>query len=124
MEKNKKVIYKDLFYIINEEEKAASVVKSKSRVSSINIPRFIFVNSDSYTVTSIADEAFIFSGIKSIHISENSEIRSIGNNAFFESNIEYLELPSDISDLKEDWNSGIFFLKQIKVIEKAEQNIK
>lgn len=124
LQEGKNVIYGDLIYVLNEKDKTASVIDHKCNVSSITIPRYITVNSSIYTVTSIADRSFIYSRIKSIHISEFSEIRSIGNDAFFESYIESIELPSQLIDFKEDWNNGINFLKEIKVIENTEKNIK
>lgn len=124
MEEGKKIIYNNLVYVLNEKEKTASVVDFRKFISSIIVPRYILSNSNIYTVTSLADRSFIYSSIKSIRISNPSEIRSIGNNSFFESEIEFIELPSHISEFKEDWNDEFFSIKNIKVIESSKKNIK
>ena len=73
----------------------------------------------------ICDNAFC--GCENLHLikfKENPEIQSIGIEVFYNSNVECIEIPSNIKELKEDWCFETRALNRIKVIENGEENVK
>lgn len=71
-----------IIYSINNEKKTASVIRAEEARDEIIIPRLINYNSSNYIVTSILENAFKDSKIKSIDFARDSEIQTIGKNAF------------------------------------------
>ena len=102
-----KIIDQNLItYSINEEDKTASVVGSKSYSDVIFIPHHINHDMQEYVVISISENAFVgIENMKSIQFPPDSEIRTIEKNAFGDSGIESITIPSKLVDLKDDWCS-------------------
>lgn len=68
------------------------------------IPRSVNFCSQDYIITKIAEESFVANlNIKSINFSEDSELLSIGKNAFSYSNLETLFIPSKFLFFDENW---------------------
>ena len=64
---NKIVQQGSLTYLINEEEKTASIIQCDNYINSVFIPRSINHEKKEYIVTSISERSFENLTIKSIH---------------------------------------------------------
>lgn len=72
----------------------------------------------------IAGSAFQNCQIEKIKIEENSKLETIGNSAFSNMPVKYIEIPSSIVSLKKFWNSGMSDDIEFKIIKNGEENIK
>lgn len=114
----KQINYGDLCYLINFDDKTAKVVGDQKTNSNILIPRSIKYESTEYIVTSISKRSFLYSKtIKSIRLSDDSELQTIEKEAFYESSIESISLSSQFVDLQEGWCSNTPSLTEIRVNE-------
>lgn len=103
-------------YLLNIEEKTASVVGNTLSSSHITIPRSIKFKSEDYIVTSICENAFKgCDTIQSISFPKNSEIKKFEKNAFFNSTIESIMIPSSLIELEDGWCYLMEDLKRITV---------
>ena len=103
-------------YSIDEQTKTASVVSNNSPNADIFIPRSITHNSQEYLVTCIRSESFRNSiQLKSIRFPPDSELKTIEENAFFNSSIESLTIPSKLTELKDGWSQLTINLDRITV---------
>ena len=61
--------------------------------------------------------------LRTILFSENSELRTIESNAFYDSAIESLTIPSSVSDFQDCWANFVQNLTDIKILKNEEENI-
>lgn len=93
-----------LSFEINKSDFTAKVASSPQAKGSIQIPRFINFNSQNYLVTCIGKSSFKSnSNIESISFSEDSQLLTIDEEAFDESSLNSLFIPSSVQELKESW---------------------
>lgn len=125
IDQNEIIIEKNLLFVLNNEEKIASVVGNESAEGDIIIPRSIKYKKQEYLITCIMKDAFESSDIiNSIRFPNDSEIRIIERAAFANSSIKSLTIPSSITELKEGWLLGTHDLEQIQIVEnKKSKNI-
>lgn len=114
-----------LTYSINDKELICTLYSCFKASNNVLIPSSIFNNSKEYKITTIAKNCFQFAyKIKSIQLSNNSNLQSINENAFFDSSLESLTIPSNVSEFREGWCSGVNYLNNIKINDEKEMNIK
>lgn len=94
----------DYKYSIQKKEKTASLIDvEKEDESEILIPRSVTYESHEYPITSISKDAFNYMYIKKIDFPDDSQIQKIENNAFTNSTIEILTIPSSVIELEYGW---------------------
>ncbi|KAK8838676.1 hypothetical protein M9Y10_032713 [Tritrichomonas musculus] len=97
-----------LIFLLNFNDKSASVIGNDSANGDVIIPKSINYNNHEYNIKSTASNAFKGSkDIISIHFHHDSEIQSIDKDAFVESSIKSIAIPESVFDLKEGWCHGI-----------------
>lgn len=102
----------DFLYIKNNENDGITIFKYIGQEKNIILPSKI----DGYTVTSIADDAFIYESLTQIYVSEG--ISTIGNNAFACcSSLECVILPSSLRNIGESAFAECTALKSINIPE-------
>lgn len=104
-----------IVYSVNGEDKTAKITCCKSIETEIIIPRSIIYGKTEYTIISILEKSFFKSPIKSIQFPYDSMLQTIEKNAFSESSIEKLFIPSSVIDLKGGWCSVAKNLKHITI---------
>lgn len=93
-----------LSFELNNNDYTASVVSSKYSSGDILIPKTITHESHEYKITSIKKCSFKNNGIiRSISFPEDSELLSIEEDAFANSSLDNLTIPSKVKELKEGW---------------------
>lgn len=116
----KKVSYKGLLFIIDEEELTASVYHNRTSGENIFIPKEIECDSKKFLVTCIVDEAFKNSmQIKSIQFSDDSELQKIGKRAFSSSSLVKIIIPQNITHIGESAFSNCHQLKIVEIHKKS-----
>lgn len=92
----------NLCYLLDENEKTASVTTSPLAKGDIIIPRVIINNSNEYIITSVLESAFRnLNTITSVQFAPNSEVRMIGKNAFRSSKVTKVTLPPHLTTICE-----------------------
>ncbi|KAK8838499.1 hypothetical protein M9Y10_033127 [Tritrichomonas musculus] len=113
----KKASIKDLIYELNVEERTAKLIRNERNDEDVYIPTSILYNNKEYIITCISSGAFKGSNtIKSVQFPLDSEVRIIEKNAFVESSIEKLFIPSKMSVLEEGWCNGTSRLTNVGVM--------
>lgn len=120
-------IVRNLEYILNITKKEAAVFRILKDKSPTIIPKSIMYKSQEYIVTSILDNAFLLSSIRTIRFPPDSEIKEIGKEAFKFSKIESISIPSQVTIIGQfafflcERLKSVNFLKdsKIKTIEEA-----
>lgn len=108
MEKN------GLKFLLNENDFTAQIINSPCAKGDIFIPKSINYESNDYIITSIQKNSFVNNEeIVSINFDENSEIRSIGENAFYHSSIKSISIPPSLEKLEEGWCRFALYLNDI-----------
>ena len=118
MNENKRVKQDDIIYLINDKEKIASIIDCISGINEITIPRSIIYESKEYIINCILKNAFSkFSNstITSIQFTNDSELQKIDENAFFNSSIERIIIPSQVTELKDGWCNCTAHLTKIRI---------
>lgn len=112
-------------FILNENEKTAILFHNDSNNKEIIIPRSIRINGkEEFIITSIAEKAFMNERtIETIKFSENSEIKTIGKNAFSYTLLENVSIPSSVTNICEFSFSNCFRLQTINFSENSELRI-
>ena len=111
----KRIERKGVTFIINQQDKTAAVAPSRRAKGDIFIPRSILWNNNEYVVKSISEKAFNFNlKIKSVIFHSKSELQVICDNAFAESSIEEISIPSSVKEI------GIFAFNFCESLEKVE----
>lgn len=96
-----------LDFELNKSNLTAKIIRSSKAAGDINIPRSIFYENEEYVITSISEKIFKNNrNIKSITFSMDSEIHSIGKEAFSFSFVENLTIPPSVEEFHEGWCSG------------------
>lgn len=109
-----RVEYDDIIYLINQETKTACIIGSNSGFCDKIIPKSINKESEKYIITSISKNAFENSQIKSIRFEADSELQVIEENAFYESSIENISIPSQLTIIQK----GAFYsCEQLRRVE-------
>ena len=105
-----KVVANDIYYILDENEKTASISAIETSQTTVNIPRSILFQSQEYLVTRILSKAFHTEAnynrnqkYNSINYGPFSALRTIDNSAFLYCKIENIEIPPSVVELKEGW---------------------
>ena len=113
----KKASIKDLIYELNVEERTAKLIRNKRNDEDVYIPTSILYSNKEYIITCISSGAFKGSNtIKSVQFPLDSEVRIIEKNAFVDSSIEKLFIPSKMSVLEEGWCNGTSRLTNVGVM--------
>ena len=117
---NIEVNQKDIIYLINQQEKTASIINGTKSISKeLIIPRAIINDFEEYIVTSISNNSFKNSyKVNSIQFAPDSKLRTIKKDAFSESSITSISLPASVTELDEGWCSDTYKLNNIKVDER------
>lgn len=91
-----------LIYLLNEDDKTASVIGSESTQPDIIIPRCVYHGTQEYIVTSISENSFNNSKcIKTLAFETGSEVQVIGKKAFYQSTIESITIPPHLTKICE-----------------------
>lgn len=103
-----------LIYSLNDDKKTASVIGNSSN-DDVFIPSSIYYKSQEYKVTRVSESSFQNSNIFSIQFAPESEVQTI-ENAFSNSTIEKIFLPSSVSKLEKGWLYGALNLIKVSVM--------
>ena len=110
----KRIIENDLIYTINEENKTAGVLRKSSNQSNIFIPRSIKYEGEDFIITFIHTGAFKNSqSTKSIQFSEDSDLQIIDKEAFCDTSITNVSIPSTVTQICEGAFSDCMDLESI-----------
>ena len=91
------IIYQNkIKYSINDIDQTASVIGCKYNLHKIIIPNSIQHESKEYTVISISKRFFRESQLKSIGFSSESKLQTIEEEAFNETSISSITIPSEV----------------------------
>lgn len=105
-----------LFVMLSKKETTAKIVRSPDAAGDIIIPRYFKHKFKQYIITKIDNEAFYQNDkIESISFANDSELESIGKEAFFESTLKHLSLPPTLRHFDPDWNRSTRHLEDIDV---------
>ena len=96
-----KVIYKNVTYSIDEEKCTAELLKCGRNLYDI-IPRSFVHETKEYIVISILEYAFTLSLVEDVKFAPDSQIQTIENNAFSNSTIKSITIPSSVTFIGEN----------------------
>ncbi|KAK8895265.1 hypothetical protein M9Y10_023707 [Tritrichomonas musculus] len=116
LEEVQEVLENKLLFRLNEEDKVAKIIGNYSTQSDVFIPRSIIHKGCEYIVTCIAEDSFKNSNNFSVQFAPDSELRTIEKNAFTNSTIERISLPSSVSELKDGWCAGALNLTKVSIM--------
>ena len=103
-EQKEQIEIEGLKYAISNNNKTAEVSNYLRGSENVIIPRTIFYKSNEYIVTSILDNAFMYSRrVNSIQFPSDSVLHTIGKFAFSNSKIESISIPSSVNEIKTGW---------------------
>ena len=105
----------NLIYRLNDDNKTVSVIGCSSN-DDVFIPRSIYYKSQEYIVKRVNESSFKDSNIFSIQFAPDSEIQTIEKNAFSNSTIEKIFLPSSVSELESGWICDAMNLIKVSVM--------
>lgn len=124
MKKTIKVNENGLRFSLNIKHKFAGLIDCDIKSGDLVIPKLIKYKSREYPVRIIFANAFKNSkNINTIRFENDIQIYTIVANAFQNSKIKTLFIPSNILELKDGWLNGISELKEIIVMKNKEENI-
>lgn len=86
-------------YYLNFNKKTASIIGNKIDEDDIFIPRSIKYLSSEHLITNILEYSFAESTIKLVEFAPDSAILTIEKNAFVESKIENIKIPSSLTKI-------------------------
>lgn len=91
-----------LTFLLNTNNFTTIVFDTKDAAGDIYIPYSINYNNQDYLITSIGPKSFFHNKkIKSISFPDNSEVKSIGSSAFFESSMITLNIPKSLTKIED-----------------------
>lgn len=94
------ILLNNILYVLNEEEKTASVFRCYQAEGDVFIPKFVMFNLCEYLVTSICEAAFLnVQNLKSILFPDDSQLGVICPFAFSRSSIERIRIPSHVTEI-------------------------
>ena len=106
---------KGIVYEIYTNENRASVIKNKSEANHIIIPRSLQYKNKEYIITSISRSAFRHSiHTQNIQFAVDSEIQTIGADAFMESDIQSILIPPHVTQICSSSFCNCINLKQVE----------
>lgn len=120
----KEIINNGLKYLLNEDDKTATIFGYDNPAPEVLVPRSIIYNSNEYLVISISDEAFKRSPIRTLKFDPKTELQFIGKHIFAYSPIECVFLPSNIKEIKSGFCKETYRFKKIEIIRNGAENIK
>lgn len=89
-----KMVFDDIIYSVNGEEKTLKIHRNESEKESIIIPFSIIKEKEEYIVTILSGGSFKYSKkLKNISFAPDSKLHTIGKYAFFNSSIECITIP-------------------------------
>lgn len=111
----RKIKQNGLIFALDDEDNTAGIYNSKVLTSDVVIPRSIIDESTNkeFIITSIYERSFQCSSIKSLSFADDSEVRFVYQNAFFNSGIESIAFPSSLIELKDGWCYHAMHLKNV-----------
>lgn len=119
-----RIMENNLIFSINNKEKTAYVIDNYKASGEIFIPRSILHKDQDFIVTRIKEGSFKdCTTIDSISFPDDSEIDTIEKDAFYNSSLKLLFIPSSISNLNEGWCRGTPNLNLIKLCPNNERYI-
>ena len=98
---SKPIIQDRIIYSLQEDENTASIIGHNSINDNIIIPRSIIHDTKEYIITSISDNAFNTAKMKSIQFASDSELQTIEKDAFYNSTIDNITIPSSLIKIGE-----------------------
>ena len=109
-------------YKFNDSNKTAMIIGNNNLSNIIFIPRTIKHNMQDYLVTEISEGSFQNLFIQSVQFEANSEVRTIGKNAFAYSMITNITIPQHVTEICENAFFNCQLLKQVNFQENSELN--
>lgn len=117
----KKILHKNgLIFALNKNDKTAGVFRNFHAKGDVLIPNSIKHNNQKYIVTTIHEESFHKSRIKTIIFNKKSQLQVIEKNAFCESSIETISIPSHVIQIGEKAFSECQNLRSVLFSEQSE----
>lgn len=108
-----------LYYqVLSESEKTVQVVKSDegSYSGDITVPSVARFDGTDYTVEGIGDKAFYMNyGVKAISLP--STLKTIGNGAFYSTDIKTLNIPNSVTSIGDECMAGCIYLTEVHLPE-------
>lgn len=122
--KKKFIIENDLLYILNEKKKTAGLLGSLSSMAIIIIPRSVIYEGDEFIINKIIENSFKKSNkIDTIEFAEDSELISIGKEAFSQSSLQSISIPSSVIEICENAFSNCRNLTNCKFTNELNSNL-
>ncbi|KAK8838024.1 hypothetical protein M9Y10_035971 [Tritrichomonas musculus] len=119
-----KVEIDSIIYILNENDKTASIFNGRYAKINSFIPYSIKYGMQEYKITRILKDSFKGRNqLKSIEFDANSEIEIIEDDAFKRSNIETISIPSHVKEIGEDAFFSCESLKHVEISKDSELRI-
>ena len=113
----KQVKINHFIYELNEEERTAKLIGNKIDDENVYVPTSVLYNNKEYIITNVSSGAFEDSDtIKSVQFPHDSEVRIIEKDAFADSSIEKLMIPSKVYLLEEGWCNGTPNLTNVTIM--------
>ena len=110
----KVVIENGIQFLLNEEEKTATVFSYLDTNSIVSIPYSVSYESTEFIVTSIAESAFYDNKkIESINFTENSDLKIINKKSFSCSSLKSILIPSHVTRICELSFSSCYGLEKV-----------
>ena len=98
------MFYEGIKLELNNKDYTAYVVGSENTIGDVLIPASIFFDSNEYFITCIKEESFKDNqAIKSISFPKDSKLCIIERNAFINSSLQSLSIPSSVQYLIDGW---------------------
>lgn len=121
LSKKFEVKIRELIYIINQTKKTAKVTGSSDGIIDITIPQSIQYGTSEYIIKKIKSLSFSDKrSLKSINFSKQSQLEEIEDNAFQNSSLEKITIPSSVKRLGDKCFSNANNLKHIFISPKNE----
>ena len=106
-----------LLYLSNETKFTAEIISSMNAKGDIVVPNSSYYNSHDFIITKISQNSFNSNySIRSIRFHENSKLKVIEQNAFYNSFLSSLEIPASVEDLHEGWCDSTKKLNHVSVM--------
>lgn len=112
---SKKIEQDGLLYVLIKQGNLAQVIKNTTATGDIFIPKSVKWNSQEFTITTIFCNAFENSkSVNSIQFSEDSQLVAIQSNAFLNSSIERISIPSSVIQIENGAFSECRFIENFE----------
>ncbi|KAK8852897.1 hypothetical protein M9Y10_017889 [Tritrichomonas musculus] len=112
---NLRINHGPLIYVLNEEEKTATVVNNGYIYDNVFIPRSIKHEMQDFIVTKISENSFDGSTTnQKIEFPIDSEVRTIERNVFINSSVTSILFPASVCELEKGWCNTVSQLTNVK----------